>query len=96
MIGNGVCPAWGYRAWVFDGLDPAFPWGNGINDWVVSGGQEIIGEIANWGEVGSLHTGGCNFALADGSVHFVSQSTAFTLLTQLSMMADVSVVTEPW
>jgi prepilin-type N-terminal cleavage/methylation domain-containing protein/prepilin-type processing-associated H-X9-DG protein len=37
---------------------------------------------------GSRHTGGCNFALADGSVHFVTQEIDITTFRTLGKRAD--------
>jgi prepilin-type N-terminal cleavage/methylation domain-containing protein/prepilin-type processing-associated H-X9-DG protein len=37
---------------------------------------------------GSRHTGGCNFALADGSVHFVSQTIDVNLYRQMATRND--------
>jgi prepilin-type processing-associated H-X9-DG protein len=42
--------------------------------------------------MGSLHPDGAQAAYADGSVHFLQQSTSRTLLNNLAAMADGQVV----
>lgn len=92
-VQNGEAGAWAYRGWVMTGADPS---GVGINRWYVpTGGAPQAGNLASWGQVGSLHTGGCHFAMGDGSVRFVSQSTNLTLLGQLATMADGNPVEVP-
>ena len=41
----------------------------------------------NTTEVYSFHTGGCNFLFADGSVHFLSQSTSLCVIGSLATRA---------
>lgn len=76
---DGECPAWGIRGWVFTGIDIA----PGINAWdyPVLGswytGDRTVrrGQLFSWGMAGSLHPGGANTCLADGSVRFLSETT---------------------
>jgi prepilin-type N-terminal cleavage/methylation domain-containing protein/prepilin-type processing-associated H-X9-DG protein len=79
--------SWAYRGFVSIGIDPAQDNGSGLsmNDWVCTGSNKA-GTLCTYGEIGSLHTGGANLLMADGSVHFVSQTTPQTLMEQLSTM----------
>ncbi len=84
---NGRCSSWGYRGWVMTGADPAA----GINNWTLGAVPPIRGRLGSWGRVGSLHTGGCQFALGDGSVRFVKDTISTTILIQAAQMSDGSV-----
>ena len=86
MVYNGRTASWGYRGWVMTGIDPRY----GINDWSFVGITPLPGRLGSWGRAGSLHSGGCQFASADGSVRFVRESTSATVLTQYGYMADGS------
>ncbi|WP_020470969.1 DUF1559 domain-containing protein [Zavarzinella formosa] len=85
QVTNGHAPSWGYRSWVMTGVDPGF----GLN--VFTAGPK--GTLQQWGTGGSLHTGGCNIAMADGSVRFVKETVASSVLTQVSLIGDGSVAT---
>jgi prepilin-type N-terminal cleavage/methylation domain-containing protein/prepilin-type processing-associated H-X9-DG protein len=46
------------------------------------GGPSVL--MATWGRAfGSKHPGGCHFAMADGSVHFISESISQTIYRQM-------------
>jgi prepilin-type N-terminal cleavage/methylation domain-containing protein/prepilin-type processing-associated H-X9-DG protein len=81
---NGRCTGWAFRGWVQVGVNPA----NGINIWYLGGRQLPFGTSGSWSYMGSWHTGGANACYADGSVHFIAQSTSTTVLELLSSMAD--------
>jgi len=82
---NGRASSWGYRGWVMTGVDVAA----GLNNWFLSAGNPVTrGTLGSWGRAGSLHANGCNFAYGDGSVRFVRESTATTVLLQFARMAD--------
>jgi len=76
------------------GVDPGC---GGINVWAWPGiiANPVPGQLHSWGLMGSLHPGGAHAMLADGSVHFLNETTDVTLLEHLSAMADGSVVTIP-
>jgi prepilin-type N-terminal cleavage/methylation domain-containing protein/prepilin-type processing-associated H-X9-DG protein len=89
---NGRTASWGYRGWVMTGVDLRY----GINNWDYSPvAPPKYGRLGSWGRAGSLHLGGANFCLADGSVRFVSETTNVTLLTRLGYMADGNAVSVP-
>ena len=85
---NGTTAAWGYRAWVHTGVDPAA----GINDWSFYGYvTPLPGRLGSWGRAGSLHTGGCHFAMGDASVRFVRESVTYDTLRQMGTMSEGTV-----
>jgi prepilin-type N-terminal cleavage/methylation domain-containing protein/prepilin-type processing-associated H-X9-DG protein len=71
--------AWGYRGWSTAGIDPR----SGVNSW--EPGQ--FGSLANSSMPGSMHPGGCHFAMGDGSVRFVSQTVGAGTLYHMSTIA---------
>ena len=92
-VHNGRCPAWGYRAWVMVGVDPGNTSAIGLNDWTYPGSTPVVGTLGSWARAGSLHPGGCQFAMGDGSVRFVAQSVPITTLEQMSSIAEGTMAT---
>ena len=101
---NGAAFAWAYRGWVMSGIDPGTS-SPGINLWHLPSVDPswqnppytpVPGRIRTWwAAAGSLHTGGCNFAMGDGSVRFISESTDATTLERLCTIAGGEVVSVP-
>jgi len=46
------------------------------------------GRLGNWGQVGSMHTGGANFAMGDGSIRFVRESVPALTLQAIARISD--------
>jgi len=93
---NGECPSWGYRAWVFQGIDLGF---DGINTWQSRYNPEfpgIPGRLGKWSSAGSLHPGGAHAATADGAVHFLSETTDLVVLEAISTMSGEEVYNSPY
>ncbi|WP_166830742.1 DUF1559 domain-containing protein [Thalassoroseus pseudoceratinae] len=92
-VANGEPNPWGYRGWVQSGVDP----NGGLNVWDIptSTGRPQLGNLNSWGQAGSLHPGGCHFAMGDGSVRFISENVSNTTLVQLARMGDGTVVELP-
>jgi prepilin-type processing-associated H-X9-DG protein len=67
----------------------------GINQWRAPASwstwytaQPQVGKVITWGNAGSLHPGGCNVCMADGSTNFVSEATDLNIQKYLGLIAD--------
>jgi prepilin-type N-terminal cleavage/methylation domain-containing protein len=83
---NGRRSAWGYRSWVAHGIDVA---SSPLNNWfyATANPQVKYGRLGSWQYAGSLHPGGAQVVLGDGSVRFLRQSMSTTVLLRLATMA---------
>ena len=94
---NGRTSGWSFAGWVSVGVDPVggfnvtFP-AQGLNIWNynnnVSPLNKVFGRRASWYNAASLHTGGVQAVLGDGSVRFLSQSMDLASMTYFCKMAD--------
>ncbi|MEN6494999.1 MAG: DUF1559 domain-containing protein [Thermoguttaceae bacterium] len=90
-VADGTCPAWGYRAWVMTGINLAY--GINVSDipaswgWFTGDKSTIRARLREFSTPGSLHPGGCNVTLADGSTRFLSETTDVTVLRDIARMA---------
>ena len=97
-VANGHSPAWGMRGWVMTGIDLSY----GINvtyipesyTWVTDR-RQLPWRLRDWCAPGSLHPGGMNITLADGSVRFLRQTTDMFILTAISTIAGSEPVGVP-
>lgn len=95
---DGQCSAWGYRGWATSGVDigaPAYNGASPINNWDCGGIRgcwspgttDYPGVLAEWNYPGSMHPGGMQVVMGDGSVRFQSQTTALNVLAAIASMA---------
>jgi prepilin-type N-terminal cleavage/methylation domain-containing protein len=98
-VHDGVPQTWGYSKWVGHGVDPAYSLG--INDlrccaWdaVPFGRPQTPSRLSAWSTSGSMHTGGAQFTLGDGSVRFIAQTIELVTLQRLSYVGDGQVIGE--
>jgi len=97
---DGRCASWACSSHVGMGVSFADNPSRWINDWGCCGWQSPawnpanvrIGRLGEWGSVGSMHMGGLNVVMADGSVRFVSESLDIAVRRNVSRIADGSVV----
>lgn len=98
-VHDGVPQTWGYSKWVGHGVDPAYSLG--INDlrccaWdaVPFNRPRSPMRLSAWSTAGSVHPGGAQFTLGDGSVRFIAQSIELVTLQRLSYVSDGQVLAE--
>jgi prepilin-type N-terminal cleavage/methylation domain-containing protein/prepilin-type processing-associated H-X9-DG protein len=79
-------------AWANPFLNADFDWIKGWNPAT----NTIVGPCAvnchNGGDIYAFHTGGANVLLADGSVHFLNQSTSMTVVAELMTRSGGEVI----
>ncbi len=91
---NGFGNAWGFRGWVMMGIDVG---ANGINKYQWPGviAEPRRSQLASFSSAGSLHSEGVNLGMADGSVHFLTESTDPVILESLSTISGEEIVALP-
>ncbi len=95
--GNGSNANWGGRGYTQNGLSlsrirPNRTDRNSVN--YDGGNRDFAPGLGDWNTAGSLHDGGLQILLADGSVRFFSDNAAATTRLRLDMIADAQVLGE--
>ncbi len=93
-VGGGWPQTWGYTKW-FDYGGSRLDDGN-LNRWghVTAGGPVIRGVQWSPWSAASMHQGGLQVTMADGSVRFVSENTNVATLSAISRIADGAIIGE--
>ena len=91
-VDDGDCQSWACSSHVGQGIN--FTMARGINNfWCCSwrsppNAQFQAGRNGEWGEPGSLHTGGIQVLMGDGAVRFISENIDTRTRINLSYMSD--------
>ncbi len=88
LAADGPNTPWGYRPNANVGVDIGarapnrwdMPWSATYNP--------VIGILGEWSDWGSLHPGGANLMMADGSVKFFSETTSLTIFQALATIGN--------
>lgn len=101
QVYNGNGNAWGYRGWVMCGValydrQSNYPvsstplCGGPINCFTYSTTTSsfLPGRNASWGMAGSLHPGGVQACMGDGSARFIPETTDINILAAVTSIAD--------
>lgn len=97
-VDDGETQSWACSSHVGQGINFAAP--RGINNWRCCSwrsppnAQFQPGRNGEWGEPGSLHSGGIQVLLGDGSVRFISENIDAVTRTNLARIADGQVLGE--
>ena len=99
-VEDGFTGSWACDQHVGNGVDFANLNGQRkINDWACCswtstpwGTVNPAGTLGEWGTVGSMHSGGCQVLLGDGSVRFISENVDNTTRQRLGYIADGNTV----
>jgi len=97
---NGVSPTWGYAKWVGHGVDVDYAFGMNFNRccaWIAppfTNLPVLPQRLGDWSTAGSMHPGGAQFTLGDGSVRFISETIELVTLQRLAYIADGQVLGE--
>lgn len=91
---SGRATAWAYRDWVMVGIDVGK---NNINSWQWPGtiADPRRSQLREFAHAGSLHGDGAYMLMADGSTHFMANSTDRVVRERLAAMADSQLVRWP-
>ena len=87
-VHNGYGYCWGYKAWLMQGVDPAFGLNVNFYNSASAGLIQTAPKLGSWGYCGSYHPGGCHFTMADGSVRFIGDTTDLRTLRLLAAIGD--------
>ena len=88
------CQSSGDGFWIYNAAQVLYGIGEASNELDSAGNPRNATVLAKHNDLsfGSKHPGGCGFAMADGSAHFVSKFTDVLLLKKLANRHDGSTV----